>query len=384
MPETSPHEHGRVRPPALLGSLVGITADRRADEQAELLERRGATVLHAPTIRTRPLVGDERLDHAIDVLIAEPPDAVVVTTALGLRSWIAAAESRGLGAELLAALAASRLLVRGAKAVGAAVTAALEVEWSAPGARASEVVDHLAVEAAGGRSLRLAVQLDGDPDTPLPQRLRDLGHTVIEVPVYQWTMPDDPAPALRLVDLVADGGVDAVTFTSGPSLRNFFALAHDAGRTAEVLAAVNGGQVRAVCVGPVAAEQARALGVHAPVVPVHMRLGAMVQAYVLDRADASVAVAIGASTLVLQGRAAVLDQLDPVALTDRERGVLGVLTRRPGAVVSKATLRREVWAGEDVDDHTVEVTIARLRRRLGPAGGAVETVVRRGYRLRSG
>jgi len=29
----------------------------------------------------------------------------------------------------------------------------------------------------------------------------------------------------------------------------------------------------------------------------------------------------------------------------------------------------------------VEVTVARLRQRLGPAGTGVETVVRRGYRL---
>jgi uroporphyrinogen-III synthase len=39
-----------------------------------------------------------------------------------------------------------------------------------------------------------------------------------------------------------------------------------------------------------------------------------------------------------------------------------------------------VW-GEVGDEHVVEVTVARLRRRLGAAGGGIETVVRRGYRL---
>jgi len=39
-----------------------------------------------------------------------------------------------------------------------------------------------------------------------------------------------------------------------------------------------------------------------------------------------------------------------------------------------------VWVGES-DDHVVEVTIGRLRRRLGVAGALVGTVVRRGYRL---
>ena len=71
---------------------------------------------------------------------------------------------------------------------------------------------------------------------------------------------------------------------------------------------------------------------------------------------------------------------DPITLTDRERSVLEMLARRPGAVVSKHTLLREVWTGE-TDEHVVEVTVGRLRRRLGPAGGHIETVMRRGYRL---
>ena len=33
------------------------------------------------------------------------------------------------------------------------------------------------------------------------------------------------------------------------------------------------------------------------------------------------------------------------------------------------------------DDHAVEVTVGRLRRRLAPASEGIETVMRRGYRL---
>src|SRR4029079_12827743 len=36
----------------LAGFTIGVTADRRADEQIQLLERKGATVLHGPTITT--------------------------------------------------------------------------------------------------------------------------------------------------------------------------------------------------------------------------------------------------------------------------------------------------------------------------------------------
>ena len=53
------------------------------------------------------------------------------------------------------------------------------------------------------------------------------------------------------------------------------------------------------------------------------------------------------------------------------------------AVVSKNEMMHTVW-GANVDDHVLEVTVGRLRRRLGPAGTAICTVVRRGYRLETG
>jgi len=89
---------------ALGGFTVGITADRRADEQAELLERRGAKVVHGPTIRTLPLADDDSLRATTLAVIERPPDVVVLTTGIGTRSWFAAAESRGLGDQLLESL----------------------------------------------------------------------------------------------------------------------------------------------------------------------------------------------------------------------------------------------------------------------------------------
>ena len=54
----------------LEGYTVGITADRRAGEQAELLRRRGARVVDGPTIATAYLGSDERLRLATEQLIA--------------------------------------------------------------------------------------------------------------------------------------------------------------------------------------------------------------------------------------------------------------------------------------------------------------------------
>src|SRR3954466_3575470 len=77
----------------LHGYCIGVTADRRWEEQAELLKRRGATVLHGPSIRTLPVGADEELRATTERLIARPPEYFIANTGIGVRSWMAAAES---------------------------------------------------------------------------------------------------------------------------------------------------------------------------------------------------------------------------------------------------------------------------------------------------
>jgi uroporphyrinogen-III synthase len=48
--------------------------------------------------------------------------------------------------------------------------------------------------------------------------------------------------------------------------------------------------------------------------------------------------------------------------------------------VPRSELARAVW-GSTTDDHVLDVTVARLRRRLGSVGAVVETVPKRGYRM---
>ena len=101
------------------GFTVGVTAARRAEELVALLERRGATVVHAPAIRIVPLVDDVELRRVTEHLIAEPPDLVVVTTGIGFRGWIEAAHGWDVADELGGALASTRIVARGPKARGA-------------------------------------------------------------------------------------------------------------------------------------------------------------------------------------------------------------------------------------------------------------------------
>ena len=61
-------------------------------------------------------------------------------------------------------------------------------------------------------------------------------------------------------------------------------------------------------------------------------------------------------------------------LTASEVRLLRTLVGRAPAVLSKALL---VEPG--ADEHAVEAAVARLRAKLGPLGGGIRTVRRRGY-----
>ena len=252
---------------------VGITADRRWEEQARLLTERGAEVVHGPTLRTIDLSRSESLRSATLDLVDRPPDYLVVTTGMGMRRWMEAAAGWALDRPLLASLAPARVVARGAKATSAARGAGLDVWWRAPTETMQEIVDHLA--AGGVAGARVAVQLFDPEGHPSTAALRALSAELVEVPVYQWALPDDQGPADALVDAALDGGLDAVTFTAQPAVHNLFRIAGVRGE--DLRAAFNERGVVASCVGPVCASAATDEGIETPIWPDPPRLPAMVR-----------------------------------------------------------------------------------------------------------
>lgn len=81
------------------------------------------------------------------------------------------------------------------------------------------------------------------------------------------------------------------------------------------------------------------------------------------------------------GRVARLKD-EPIELSARELGLLEILLRRAGRLVSKDQLVSHLceW-GEEVSGNAIEVYVHRLRRKLEPDGVRIITVRGLGYRL---
>jgi two-component system phosphate regulon response regulator PhoB len=72
-----------------------------------------------------------------------------------------------------------------------------------------------------------------------------------------------------------------------------------------------------------------------------------------------------------------------VRLTSVEFKLLNMLMRRQGRVQERDRLLNEVWGYESViDTRTVDTHVRRLRKKLGKAANAIETVRGFGYRIR--
>jgi len=362
----------------LEGYTVGVTADRRWEDQAELLRRRGARVLHGPSIATQYLASDEALRTATASVAAHPPDYLVATTGIGMRAWLEAAQAWGMGEALQAALAPARIVARGPKSAGAVQAAGLRVWQSSPNERLDQLVPLLLAEPLCGK--RVAVQEAGAEAADISAALRDAGADVVAVPVYRWRMPEDTTAAARLVDAACDGRIDAVTFTSAPAVQNLFAVAAAHDRDHHLRRAFNSAGLVAACVGAVCAGAAREEGVEAPVEPAVGRLGLMIRALSDRFEDRRRTLTLAGSDVVVQGFAVQVDGR-VVEMPPLEQAAFTLLANRPGAVVSRPVLLQKLWGSSAADPHLLEATITRLRRRLGPCGAALRPSPGRGYRL---
>ncbi|MEI7055086.1 uroporphyrinogen-III synthase [Nocardioides sp. CCNWLW239] len=363
---------------ALSGFRVGVTAARKAEEQINLLERRGARVVWAPALSVDPNRVDAGALRAVtEQIIGQKIDMFLATTGIGTRTWFDAAEEWGLLDRLLETLGGAEILARGPKSVGALRRRGLRELWAPESEEFDDVLEHLRGRDLTGK--RIVVQEHGQSLSMVAHALTRQGAEVINVVVYRVESASDPEPMFRLVETLADGELDAVTFTSAPAVAAFMQAAGSVGLRDEVVAAFQA-DVVAACVGPVTAAAFEMWGVPT-MFPERSRTAAMVKMLETElplRRSGLLIELAGGHQLLLHDDAVILDGAE-VKLSPAPAAVLGALVANPGNVVSRPALLAMLPSGTAGSEHAVEMAVARLRSALGTK--AIQTVVKRGYRL---
>ena len=232
----------------LQGRRIVVT---RAQEQSAGLVTRlhelGATPIECPAISIAPLRDPSPLDAAISHL--ETYDWVIFTSVNGVRAFT----------ERMTALGKDALLLcqRKLGVIGPATRSSLEKLGCTvvfmPGAYVAEAIIEQIGDVKGQRVLLPRADIARDA---LANGLRDLGAQVDEVHTYR-TVPGETMG--ELVELLRQGQVDAITFTSSSTVRYTRDGILAAGLS-EVEALELISRAFIVCIGPITAGTARELG----------------------------------------------------------------------------------------------------------------------------
>ncbi|GLY82272.1 uroporphyrinogen-III synthase [Actinoallomurus iriomotensis] len=259
--------------PARLGPRVGVTAARKGAELATSFERRGAKVLHGPTLGGDRPVDDEVIATAIDRLAELRPKWFAASTGMGMRLLGEAADRTGRRDALVQVLEHATVVARGQKAAGGLRRLGVTPVWTAPDERDFQVEAWLAERVRPDEVA--AVQVHGAGGDPYG-RLTRVGAVVETLAPYVSAPPDDPAPGTRLAEAIVAGDLDVVTFMSPGAARGLATLASAAGMGDEVREALNG-PVAVATVGPVTRDGAHDAG-YAVTIESDHRTGALVRA----------------------------------------------------------------------------------------------------------
>ncbi|KQM83221.1 uroporphyrinogen-III synthase [Agromyces sp. Leaf222] len=359
----------------LVGFRIGVTSDRRSADLIDALARRGATVVHAPTLRMTNALSDDPVIADTRAIIAARPEVLLATTAYGVRRWFEVADAAGLGEDLLDALADTSILVRGPKARGGIRAAGLNDVGMSSEETTESLIDHVLEHYPA--DLTVAVQLHGFLESSQLQRLSDAHDRVLTVAPYRWVEVDKADDRVeRLIEAACTGGLDAITFTSAPAVHALFGAAEELGRYDDLVDAMCG-PVVAAAVGPVTALPLIAAGI-TPIQPDRYRMGALIR-LVCEHLETNRVIRLETLHGPLALRGSVVDIADrrvslaPVALM-----ILRTLVLARGSVVARDRLAAGLPGTND--EHALEVALSRLRQTLA-VPGLIATVVKRGYRI---
>lgn len=274
-PALSGGRNGGAKMTMLVGKTIAITEARRAREMAEHIRKLGGIAVVAPALQEVPAADQEPVRMAIGRICEGRVQWAIFLTGVGARAILGAAEAMGCRQAFVAALNGMTVAARGPKPIAVLREAGVRVDVVPEQPTSEGLVKVLQGHDLRGRAV--ALQLYGEPNPFLVEALRGRGATLLEIQPYAWALPEDQGPLQRLVLQAIAGHVDAVAFTSGPQVRNLFAVAARLDLVPELRHAL-AARVPVAAVGEVTEQALAAYGIVPRIRPPRPTMGALVMA----------------------------------------------------------------------------------------------------------
>jgi uroporphyrinogen-III synthase len=261
-------------PPDFQGLRVLVLESRRSRELAALVSTYGGQPLVAPALREIPLDSNAAAMAFAEGVIAGTFDLVVLLTGVGTRALLAVVDHLGRRDEFVAALARTKVAVRGPKPM--AVLRELQIQpWvMAPEPNTwRELLGALDANAGSVRleGLRVAVQEYGASNPDLLHGLEARGARITRVPVYRWALPEDIEPLRGAVSALVRGDIDVAIFTTATQVVHLLQVAAMMNVEEEARRALS--HVVVASIGPTTSQELREQGVTIDLEASHPKMG---------------------------------------------------------------------------------------------------------------
>jgi uroporphyrinogen-III synthase len=138
----------------------------------------------------------------------------------------------------------------------------------------AEVLAALAQTPVAGE--RVVVQRYGVTNVELEETLIARGASVIEIPTYRWSLPQDTRPLVALMDALERASVHAVAVTNAAQVHNLFELAEQLHRVDALRTGLN--RTLVASIGPVSSDALKKFGVNVGLEASPPKLGPLVAA----------------------------------------------------------------------------------------------------------
>lgn len=256
----------------LFGKRVVVTRSRaQASVLTQRLEDLGAEVWEFPTIEVVPPADYVSLDNCLKLL--KEYQWIVFTSVNGVeaffqRLWETGGDIRQLQGIRLAAIG---------PATGKSLEdRGLRVDYIPEEFRAEAVAEGLVGKVRAGE--RILLPRAREARTVLPKLLKESGAVVDEIVAYDTINGSGDSRVIK--EMLENRRLDAVTFTSSSTVRNFVSMLQDSQEGVEfkkdVSSMLEG--VVVACIGPITADTARTLGLTVDVVAQSFTIDGLVEA----------------------------------------------------------------------------------------------------------
>ncbi len=253
------------------GARVLALESRRAQEIGILIRNQQGEATVAPSMREVPLEENTEALAFAGRLFAGEFDMMVLLTGVGTRALAKVIASRYPPGAFREALGKLTVAARGPKPVAALREMGLKPDVVAP---EPNTWRELLAALQGRNEKRVAVQEYGRPNEALLAGLRERGHEVTRVPVYEWMLPEDTGPLRAAARRLAARAFDFAVFTTSLQVDHLLQMAGEEG--VDVIPALRTHTVVA-SIGPTCSERLAECGIKPDLEPSHPKMGFLIK-----------------------------------------------------------------------------------------------------------